>query len=164
MHEPFMNGLEDYLSGKRQTDAFVRLRAHLEQCAECRQAASALEEHSRMLGLLRTEESVEPAPGFYARVMDRIEAQAAGSLWSPFLEPMFAKRLMFASMMLLVVFFSAAVSVTNQPAIHEALPYELVAESATTSGLNADPANDRAVVFSNLASYTGASLLVTSNE
>jgi hypothetical protein len=49
----------------------------------------------------RTE--VEPDPGFYARVMNRIETQAKPSVWSLFAESMFAKRLAYASATFLVV-------------------------------------------------------------
>lgn len=164
MHEPLRKGLEDYLSSRGESDGATRLRAHIGDCAECRSATQAFEEQSNLLRVLRADESVEPAPGFYARVMDRIEAQAAGSLWSLFMEPMFARKLVFASLTLLVLFSTAAVTVDQRPGMHSALPYELVAGSNSDVDAAASPADDRAEVFSNLASYSGAALLATSGQ
>lgn len=57
------------------------------------------DEHlTALLRELRCPEDVYPRPGFYAKVMDRIEAQQKNSIWSVFLEPIFSKRLAFASM------------------------------------------------------------------
>lgn len=51
-----------------------------------------------LLQQLRCPEDVSPRPGFYAKVMDRIEEQQKNSIWSVFLQPIFSKRLAFASM------------------------------------------------------------------
>lgn len=56
-----------------------------------------------LLQALRCPEDVTPRAGFYARVMDRIEQQQENSIWSVFLEPVFSKRLVFASAMLMVL-------------------------------------------------------------
>lgn len=164
MHEPLTKGLEDYLSGKHPTDDSIRLRAHLSGCSDCRSAAQAFEEQSELLRALRVGETVEPAPGFYARVMERIEAQASGSLWSLFMEPIFARNLVFASLTLLVLFSTVAVTVDRQPGMHSALPYELVAGSNPDAATLSASGDDRAEVFSNLASYSGAALLTASGQ
>jgi hypothetical protein len=52
-----------------------------------------------MLLSLRPPEEMEPAPGFYARVMQRIEEQSrTSSIWSVFIDSPFGKRLVFASL------------------------------------------------------------------
>ena len=43
---------------------------------------------------------MEPRPGFYARVLDRIEAQGPGSVWALFFDSLFARRIAMASLAL----------------------------------------------------------------
>ncbi len=61
------------------------------------------EQLTELLRELRCPEDVAPRPGFYAKVMDRIETQQKSSIWSIFLEPVFSKRLAFASMAMIVL-------------------------------------------------------------
>lgn len=164
MHDPFVQGLEDHLSGKTQADALARFRAHLDECSECRATVSEFERQARLLRVLRPEEEVEPAPGFYARVRERIEAQSAGSLWSLLLDPFFARKLMYASLTLLVLLGSAVVTSDSHLAIIESVPYEIMAETTQSPAPGVDPSIDREIVFVNLATYngTGAALLPAS--
>lgn len=61
------------------------------------------EQLTELLRELRCSEDIAPRPGFYAKVMDRIETQQKSSIWSIFLEPVFSKRLAFASMAMIVL-------------------------------------------------------------
>jgi hypothetical protein len=61
------------------------------------------EQLTELLRTLRCPPDVAPRPGFYAKVMDRIESQQKSSIWSVFLEPVFSKRLAFASAALIVL-------------------------------------------------------------
>jgi hypothetical protein len=100
-------------------------------------------------------------------VMDRIESQTAGSFWAIFFEPWFAKKLAYASLALLVVLSSAAINSATNPGIHEAVPYEFVADSILPPAPGQDREYDRSVVFANLSAFTGgepASLMLTSME
>ena len=56
-----------------------------------------------MLRLLRSDAEVGPSAGFYARVMERVEEQDRGSIWSVFLQPSFGRRLAIASATLVVL-------------------------------------------------------------
>ena len=47
---------------------------------------------------LKSSEDVEPAAGFYARVLQRIEQRAKISEWGAFLYSPFSKRLAYASL------------------------------------------------------------------
>ncbi|HUA19904.1 MAG TPA: hypothetical protein VMB25_14235 [Bryobacteraceae bacterium] len=94
MHQPIRDYLEDYLRGAAQGIP-QGFQAHLDSCEECAQEIRLLEQHSQDLRALRTPET-EPRAGFYARVMERIEAQQA-SIWSAFLERRFGLRLAVAS-------------------------------------------------------------------
>lgn len=64
------------------------------------------QELTELLLALKAPADIAPRPGFYGRVMERVEVQQRGSIWSVFLEPVFSRRLAFASlaMMLLMGF------------------------------------------------------------
>ena len=100
MHRRMRDELENVLSGPL-TDW---QRQHLEECAECREDLAAMREQAALIRGLRASSiesaPAEPAPGFYARVMERIEAQGAGSVWSLFFDSRFGRRLAIASMAL----------------------------------------------------------------
>ena len=54
-----------------------------------------------------------PAPGFYARVMERIEAQGAVSIWNAFSDSPFGRRIAVASMALALLL--GVYLVTSEP-------------------------------------------------
>jgi hypothetical protein len=58
---------------------------------------------AEMLSSLRAPEELEPAPGFYARVLQRIEERAKDSMWGAFIYSPFAKRLLYASLTVAVM-------------------------------------------------------------
>lgn len=164
MHEPIVERLEEYLSGNARPETVSRFQEHFSECAECRAEVTLFEQQAMALRDLRAPELLDPAPGFYSRVLDRIEARSSNSLWGMILDPIFARRLMYASAALLLVFSSAAVTALNQRAVHEAVPFEIMADSSVLAPVGEDASRDREVVFSNLASYSGSPLLVrTSN-
>ena len=102
MHQPIRDNLEEYLKGSTQKvpQAF---HAHLVACEECASELRLLETQANMLRLLRSDADVGPSPGFYARVMGRVEEQDRGSIWSVFLQPSFGRRLAIASATLVVL-------------------------------------------------------------
>src|SRR5205085_8872282 len=99
MHQTIQDGLEDFLAGAADKVERVRIESHLRECAECRQEVETMREMSNLFVSLRSPEPPVPAPGFYARVNDLIEKQQPQSFWSAFLEPVFGKRLAFASLL-----------------------------------------------------------------
>lgn len=101
MHDVIRNGLEAYLGRRLAPESLAEFRAHLAGCVACRDSVSAFERQSELIRCLRvSEEEVAPAPGFYARVMERIDAQRPISLWSVFLQPFFARGVVYASLAL----------------------------------------------------------------
>ncbi len=68
-----------------------------------------------LLATLRAEE-VEPAPGFYARVLQRIEERESESLWSFFIDSPFSKRLALASLTITLALGSYVVSAERHEA------------------------------------------------
>lgn len=159
MHKPIEDGLEDLLSG-RGTEQSKLLREHLAVCTECREEFAPLEEQMReinsLLHTLRPAEACDPAPGFYARVMDRIETQTPTSFWSVFLEPVFARRLVYASLALFLVLTSAMWRTGDTGTIlNESNPVSLLAAEELPQANGADPRHDREVVLATFVSYGG---------
>jgi predicted anti-sigma-YlaC factor YlaD len=100
MHHLIRQSLEEYLKAEGTAEASSKLpagfHAHLGECAECAGQLQALKAQSELLRSLRAPRDIEPRAGFYARVMERIEAQPT-SIWSVFLERKFGLRLAVAS-------------------------------------------------------------------
>ncbi len=110
MHSIIESGLEDFLAGSARSEERIRIEAHLEECAGCRREVEAMREMSELFSCLRSPDPPVPAPGFYARVTNRIEAQQPVSFWATILEPMFGKRLALASLLLLAMLGTVLVS------------------------------------------------------
>jgi predicted anti-sigma-YlaC factor YlaD len=168
MHRPVEDGLEDYLGGHAEPSRMKRFHEHVQKCADCRTELSAIESQARMVRSLKPGGEFEPAPGFYARVMGRIEAQSRESSWSLFLEPLVARQLMFASLCLLVLLASAAVS-ANIGTGHDSIaatPVSVFADEPLPAADGSDPQHDRTVVLTNLTSeyFGGAGLILTSSD
>lgn len=117
MHAAVMDSLESYLSGALNAADRQRIEAHLNQCEMCREEVAAMEDVSLLMGSLRVGEAVESAPGFYARVMDRVgEITPARHSASFSLANLFAfdlaigRRLAFAALLMLAILGSFLVS------------------------------------------------------
>lgn len=168
MHELIVDGLEAYLAGRLPSGKHDEFTAHLAQCPECRGQVDAFAEHSRLVQLLRAGEQSDPAPGFYARVMDRIEAQTAPSLWSVFLEPAFGGRLLAAALCLFVILAGAVWQAPNSVTLGEGNPMTVLAAPEMMPASGEDVQRDRNTVFVNLATYGGGgdpvSLLPVSSD
>ncbi|MBV8811552.1 MAG: hypothetical protein JO033_23035 [Acidobacteriaceae bacterium] len=63
-----------------------------------------------LLRSLRASEELEPPPGFYARVMQRIEEAGVRSVWTAFAESRFGVRLAYASLTIAIILGSYVVS------------------------------------------------------
>jgi hypothetical protein len=95
MHREVREKLEEILAGTGD----VLSERHLKKCAECNAEVAAMREQRGLLHSLRPGE-IEPSAGFYARVMERIEAQGVASIWSLFFESPAGRGLAMASMVL----------------------------------------------------------------
>jgi hypothetical protein len=62
-----------------------------------------MQAQAELLTSLRAPEEMEPAPGFYARVVQLIEERAKESMWGAFIYSPFAKRLIYASLTVAVM-------------------------------------------------------------
>jgi len=155
MHQPVTERLEEYLHGSGR---LPDVEDHLNQCAECREELDQMRAQAVALRrALRTDG--EPAAGFYARVMNRIESQARPSVWSLFGESMFARRLAYASATFLVLVGVVFVSSTqpDQPLASSDPEMILAGPERYTPVTMDDGPRDREVVLVNLATYQQAS-------
>jgi predicted anti-sigma-YlaC factor YlaD len=94
MHRVIQDHLEQVLAESQVQEC----DSHLRQCEECRIEVETMREQARLLRALKTD--AEPRPGFYARVLERIEAQRPISIWNVFSDSPFGRRIAMASMAL----------------------------------------------------------------
>lgn len=97
MHRSIRDHLEEVLAGSRD-GVSGEVQEHLANCEECDFELKAMREQAVLLRNLRSE--AEPRAGFYARVMERIEAEGPASIWNVFIESTFGRRVAIASMAL----------------------------------------------------------------
>lgn len=156
MHQPVKDNLEEYLRSKGGQFAKPvppAMASHLGSCDECARELSELEQHSAALRALRSRDALEPRAGFYARVMQRIEDVRAGnSVWSAFLDPVFARRLVFASGTLVLLLGTYLISTEpgDQTVNH---PQVSVAVSTHDDLDNGTTPQERDAVLVSLANY-----------
>jgi anti-sigma factor RsiW len=112
MHAVVMDSLEEYLSGTLEPAVERSIEAHLSACQACREEVRSMQDVSQLFVSFRAEEAVAPSAGFFATVMQRVEAQRpAPSFASLFaLDFVFGRRLVFASLMMLAVLGTYLVS------------------------------------------------------
>ena len=99
MHREIRDHIEDVLRGG---DTLKHAREHLAQCDECRTEVQDMQEQTELIRELRAPEdfAADLRPNFYARVMERIEAEGPISIWNLFIESAFGRRIAVASLAL----------------------------------------------------------------
>jgi predicted anti-sigma-YlaC factor YlaD len=143
MHQVILDRLEEHLSGSPCSREFT---AHLESCEECRAEVHEMKELSGALFSLRTPEPLTPAPGFYAQVARRVEAQRPRSLWSfVWLEPAFGRRVAFAALMTLAILGSYLITRETAYSAGPQRPETIMAQQS--------PADNPDTILATLASY-----------
>lgn len=114
MHGPIRDRLEDLLAAEGSAVEDQGLATHLSSCRECSPELEAMREHAKVLHSWRAPERLEPAAGFYARVMQRIEERPKDSIWSAFIYSPFGKRLTYASLAATLLLSSYVISQETQ--------------------------------------------------
>jgi anti-sigma factor RsiW len=156
MHQPIRKNLEEYLKSS-VSEIPAEFQRHVGACEECAGELRLLEAQSQLLrslaGTNNGTKDVEPRAGFYARVMERIEAQQPFSIWSAFLDRKFGFRLAVASGILVALL--GAYLVTSEPSGPETGVAATVAMSGAASGTPSDAGEQqqRDAVLVDLASY-----------
>jgi predicted anti-sigma-YlaC factor YlaD len=103
MHEPVRNQLEELLAKKSGITEQGKSGLHLQSCPECSSEFTIMQAQSEFLQSLRAPEELEPAAGFYARVLQTIESRAKRSIWAGFIYSPVRTRLAYMSLSLAVV-------------------------------------------------------------
>ena len=106
MHAVVMDSLEEYLSGALEPAVERSIEAHLSACKACREEVRSMQEVSQLfVSFLADEGEVAPSGGFFAGVMQRVEAQRPAPSFAGLfaLDFVFGRRLVFASLMMLAV-------------------------------------------------------------
>ena len=152
MHQPVQDNLEDYFSGKDRMESSRIVQAHLGGCAECRKTVEAFATQNEMIRMLRVEEEVEPIAGFYARVLERIEAQTKTSFWYFFLMPGMGRRFVLAGLAFIALL--GAVAVRTDPEGAAPTPMDIIAEHEYPPTPGIDQSHDRDVVLVGLATWS----------
>ncbi len=152
MQQPIRERLEDYLSGMDEQDR-REFEALLAEDGESREQFEEMRRHSDLLQVLRAPEETDQAPGFYARVLDCIESERPVSMWDVFLQPLFAKRVAYASLAMLLVLGFLTVTAETEADVFASLPEVILSEDPVSPDLGVDQQRDRNVVLVNLATY-----------
>ncbi len=153
MHQPVMNHLESYLQGAPNKE----LESHIAACPDCREEVALMQEHSGLLRTLSVAEAPEPRPGFYGRVLARIDSQAKPGFWSLLLDPTFGRRLVFGSLSLVILM--SVYLVATEPTINtvaSSSPEMILSQpvSGERPTMGANPQRDRDTVLVNLATFS----------
>ena len=122
MHSLLKENLEGYLSGNLASAERLAFEEHVAQCPDCRAQWETFRASAEDIRSLRAPEDLESAPGFYARVMDRIDGEREVPFWSMLLDPAFGRRVVFACLMLLALLggYVAAVGQVDYSIKHRA--------------------------------------------
>ena len=141
MHKVVRTYLEASLDGSLLPSACRELEAHLEACPSCRLEMEELRQTRQWMKALVTKELVAPAPGFYARVQARVEAEKS-QVW-PFwqLFPVFTQQLGFAviALLLLLSTYFVTLSQTERGTAMAELMQDASVIHTGTPALTADP-------------------------
>ncbi|HZS49555.1 MAG TPA: zf-HC2 domain-containing protein [Bryobacterales bacterium] len=105
MHVLLRDNLEGYLSGNLDSATLGEVESHLAECSGCRQEWIVLRQSAEAIRSLRPPLAMDwdLAPGFYARVMERIDEEREIPFWAMLLDPAFGRKLVFACLMLLAL-------------------------------------------------------------
>ncbi len=153
MHQPVLNNLERYLQGLPNKE----LESHIAGCPDCREQVALMLEQSELVRTLSAPEVPELRPGFYGRVIARIESQAKPGFWSLLLDPAFGRRLVFGSLSLVILM--SVYLVATEPAVNTVAfsSPEMILSQPTLDNrqpIGANPQRDRDTVLVNLATFS----------
>ena len=154
MHSLVKERLEELLAADGCTSSDAVVLSHLEGCDTCRRELEAMRVQATTLKSLRPTNDTDPSPGFYARLMDRIDSERRPSFWGAFLEPGFSRRIVFASLVFLVLFGGYLVSTEQGTPLMASGPEAIMAETAQpVSDVGNDPQQDRDAILVTLTTY-----------
>jgi anti-sigma factor RsiW len=153
MHGSVRDGLEDLLAAKPSAGAHENAKGHLDGCSECLAELQDFRKQSELLRSLKAPEEMEPGPGFYARVLQRIEQGAKKSIWWVFAYSPVGRRLAYVSLAAAVVLGSYVVAQESRDGSLHMGNAPMVAHYDAPVVGSAD--QQREAVLENFASHSG---------
>ena len=164
MHRSTRDQLEGLLTrgsrqeapGKGAEQVEVATESHLRGCAECALELRLMREQAELVRTLRAPGDFEPASGFYARVLQRIEQRAKRSIWYGLVYSPVGKRLAYASLSLALALglYVIAAEQMDRPVATKPTIAQQNAPEVSGAGT---PTEQRDAVLVNFASYGPAS-------
>ena len=130
MHREIYEHLEDVLSGAPP----ILAASHLKRCRECRDEVLSMQEQAALVRQLKATAEIEPRVGFYARVLERIDAEGPVSIWNLFAESAFGRRIAVASLALalLLGFYLVSAERSAEPMVASQPGVQLTGASPST--------------------------------
>ena len=159
MHEPVRSQLEEILQGRMTPGVREAVRAHLAACRACASEVRELQLYSGIVRSLRVTDPPELPAGFYARVMQRVEAQGRPSFWSLLLDPVFGRRLVYATGAMFLLMASFLLATTGEQPELARTPVQMMVQPASApaampAGFGEDIQRDREHFLVTMASYS----------
>jgi predicted anti-sigma-YlaC factor YlaD len=150
MHGLIRDRLEELLRHQPQQLDVIE---HLASCSDCALELEAMKQQAALLQTLHTSDEMEPAPGFYARVLQRIEDGRVYSIWSVFTDSPSAKWLAYASLAIALLLGTWVIGVEREDGHLSSTPV-IAGETNRDLPVAGDKAHQRDVVLVNFASYS----------
>jgi len=146
MHSVVMESLEEFLAGTLEPVERQAVEKHLSDCGQCREEVHGMQGVSLLFNSLRSEETFDPAPGFYARVTRRVEeSKPVPSFASLFaLDAIFGRKLVFSCLATIVVLSGYLIS-RESSYMAGPTPEAMMAEQ-TQAGFESAPAPESMLV------------------
>ena len=154
MHGLIRERLEELLGS---TPPQLQLKQHLDCCPECATELEFMRLQARDLKRLRAVEGLDPAPGFYARVIQRIEEGGVYSVWTVFTDGPFGKWLAYASLAVALVLGTWVIGTERKDGHLGSGSTAAVAQKVVNESpmpVTGNEAHQRDVVLVNFASYS----------
>lgn len=160
MHEPIRQNLENLIrGGKLSASVRETVESHLADCSACVEELRVMRLHSGLMKVLRPDNAAEPTGGFYARVMQRIEAEGTPSFWNLLLDPVFGLRLVYATASLVLLMGAFLLATTESLPELASTPVEIMAKPQPAAPVTAvafgeDMSREREHFLVTMASFT----------
>lgn len=152
MHGLIRERLEELLSS---TPPQSELHQHLACCPECAAELEFMRAQALTLKRLKVSAELEPAPGFYARVIQRIEEGGVYSIWTVFADGPFGKWLAYGSLAVALVLGTWIVGTERQDGhLGSGAAVAKRVVHGSPMPVTGNQAHQRDVVLVNFASYS----------
>jgi anti-sigma factor RsiW len=141
-----MESLEEFLAGTLEPAERQAVERHLSDCGQCREEVHGMQGVSLLFSSFAAEEAFDPTPGFYVRVMQRVEvSKPAPSFASIFaLDVVFARKLVYSC--LLTIGLLGGYLISRESSYMSGPTPEAMMAEQTQEGFDSAPASESMLV------------------